>query len=117
MKLKPCGFYVLVELRSVEEVSAGGVILHTKNQMEREQEGEPMGIVLDFGPLAFKGWDGCDAETAESRARQWGIEKGDLAIFSRYDGDIPLAVKEKKGYENYRFVPDKSFKGKAEDYV
>ena len=117
MNLKPCGFYVLVELRSVEEKSSGGIVLHTNDSLNREQEGEPMGIVIDFGPLAFLGWEGCDAPTAEGRAKQWGIEKGDMAIFSKYDGTMPLAITEMEGYENYRYVPDKSFKGKAENYV
>jgi len=117
MKLKPVGFYVLVELRNVEEMSDGGIVLHTSNQGKNEQEGEPMGVVLDFGPLAFKGWDGCDADTAEGRAKQWGIEKGDMGIFSRYDGTMPLSITEIKGFTNYRFVSDKAFKGKAENYL
>jgi co-chaperonin GroES (HSP10) len=117
MNIKPCGFYVLVELREVSAVSESGIVLATAKQIDREQEGEPMGIVLSFGDLAFLGWDGCTAETAEGRAKQWGLEKGDMAIFSRYDGDMPLAIREIKGFSNYRLVPDKAFKGKVEDYA
>lgn len=111
MNLKPCGYYVLVELRNVEQKSSGGIVLPS-SLVDREQEGEPMGVVIDFGALAFQGWEGCDAKTAEGRAKQWGIEKGDMAIFNKYDGTMPLSITETEGYENYRFVPDKSFKGK-----
>ena len=55
MKLLPTGFQVLVELRTVEEKVKDGalkdfVLTPNQNELERNQDGEPMGKVIDFGP-------------------------------------------------------------------
>lgn len=121
MIVAPTGFQILIELRKIEEtIDEGPLAGFVKNasgfENEREQDGEPMGTVIDFGPCAFDGFQGCDAKTAEERAKQWGIQKGDMVIFSRYAGMIPYDFKKIESVSRYRFVPDKEIIGKVEGF-
>ena len=120
MKVKPCGFQILVQLREVrQEVTAGelkGFQLHSDTENNREQKGEASGTIIDFGPQAFIGWEGVTGETAKERAKSWGIEMGDMALFSRYDGTVPEFVTDSPEYANYRLLSDKCIIGKLENY-
>lgn len=95
MKIKPYGYHVLVEVEKVEEVSDAGIILTTKSEHKKEQDGHYFGTVVEFGPTAYKGLQGCDSP------EDWGIAKGHYVRFSRYDG-----VMEADGEEVYRLVRD-----------
>jgi len=82
MKLKPCGFQVLVEMEEVKNVSEGGIVLATQQEHERETAGHDVGRVIEFGPIAYNGF-GCDSP------EDWGVSIGDLVEFRRYDGKRP----------------------------
>lgn len=96
MNIRPCGFQVIIEMEEVEKQSDTGIILQTKKEYEREQNGHDVGRVIAFGPLAFKGFASC--ETPED----WGVSVGDLVEFKRYDGKIPRHDSEMK----YRCIND-----------
>ena len=100
--IKPTGFHVLVEMEEVEETTESGIVIATKSGREREQNGHDVGTVIAIGPTAHMGYEGCDGDTAEARAAQWGYGIGDKVQFERYQGkllDIP-------GCENHRIITD-----------
>jgi co-chaperonin GroES (HSP10) len=105
--MKPNGFQILVKMEEVsqeiEEGALAGFVLSTESEHKREQKGHDQAVVVSYGPLAYLGWDGCDAETAEGRAEQWGNKIGDVVEFNRYDGK----ELNHPGYENYRLISDK----------
>ena len=95
MKITPCGFQVLIEMEEVKNISDGGIVLATSKEHSRETEGHDVGRVVEFGPLAYKGF-GCDTPL------DWGVKEGDLVEFRRYDGKRP-----RHDYENrYRCIVD-----------
>lgn len=93
---KPCGFFVLVEIEEVEETTESGIVIATRNELKREQEGQAIGVIKEFGPTCFKGFSGCDGP------EDWGVSIGDRVEFNRYDGKKCLA----KGFENHRLISD-----------
>ncbi len=98
MKIKPCGFQVLIEMEDVEEKSEGGIIMQTMNEQEREQRGHDVGRIVAFGPVAYQGFSGCDGP------EDWhpDLKEGALVEFRRYDGKIPRHDLDMK----YRVVND-----------
>lgn len=102
MKLKPTGYYVLVKMEAVEVTSDGGIILSTKEEHEREQGGHDIGEIVEIGPTAWNGFQGCDAPTAVERAKQWGCEIGDKVEFNRYEGKVPRYEE----FKDYRIIQD-----------
>jgi co-chaperonin GroES (HSP10) len=95
MKIKPAGFYVLLEMDNVESVSEGGIILNTK-EVAREQDACQFGIVRAFGPAAYKGFPGCDGPN------DWGVTVGDRVEYRRYEG----MRSNHEEAENMRYIPD-----------
>lgn len=106
--MKPKGYYVLVKMEKVEikELAQGSSIIlaapKSKEEKEREQSGHPVGVIDSFGPLAYVGHQGCDADTAEGRAAQWGVKVGDKIEFNRHDGKVP----NHPDYQDYRILLD-----------
>jgi co-chaperonin GroES (HSP10) len=82
MKGKPTGYHVEVEVETVEEMSAGGIVLNTGKDLKREQDGHHKGKIIAFGPTAYKSLQGCDSPV------EWGVEVGDRVMFTRYDGKL-----------------------------
>ncbi len=110
MNVTPCGMQVLVKLDEVNEMSKGGIIQHTQNEIEREQNGKNMGRVIKIGPFVHADWEDMTNDTSSGKAKEWGYEVGDLVLFNRYDGvahDLP-------NYENYRLIPSNCIIGKVE---
>lgn len=105
--IKPLGFQVLVEMKEVERVSAGGIIIASKKEIDREQSGQDVGVVKAFGPLAYVGWEGVEGVTADERAASWGVKVGDQVEFHRYDGK----ALNHPDYNNYRLIADKDLIG------
>jgi co-chaperonin GroES (HSP10) len=104
----PLGYNVLVEIIPVQVLSAGGIIMSLDDEAERERKGRDIARVIAFGPIAYKGYAGC--ETPED----WGVEVGDLVELStRYDGKFTRAHEYNKQFENYRYVSDQDIMGKA----
>ena len=101
--MKPAGYYILIEMEEVERVSAGGIVIATKAENEREQNGHDVGVIKAFGPNVFCGFKGIPEDvSAEDRADLYGVKIGDKVEFNRYDGKIP----RHPDYHNYRLIQD-----------
>ena len=100
MKIKPAGYFVLVDVTPVKSVSDGGIIL-SANETMKEQMAEETGLVIAFGPTAFVGMRGCEKEDVPAY-EQWGLKAGDKVEFKRFEGKKSYV----KGHENYRYIPD-----------
>ena len=99
MKLHPKGLQVLVKLDKVEEVSDGGIIMPT-DLVEREQNGQFLGVVEEFGLFAFSDWEGL-GENLEERCENYDIKIGDTVLFRRYDG-VGAPLDE---FKDHRLIP------------
>lgn len=112
MEVKPIGNRILVELEKVEQTVGEGALagfqLQSDNEQKREQDGQDMGKIVSFGPLAFV--EDFDGGTAESRAKAYGVEVGDVVMFHRYDGERPRV----DGYKNHRLISSNCLIGKVE---
>lgn len=107
LTIRPVGTHVLVKIIQVEDKSEAGIILATNNELERERQGRDIGTIMDFGPLAYKGYKGA---LELSGPQDWGVKIGDAVEFRRYDGRIPRT----EGYENYRWLNDEDIIGVIE---
>jgi co-chaperonin GroES (HSP10) len=111
MTIKAAGFYILVELKDVDqEVTEGplkGMVLTSNAEHNREQTGHNIAVVLDIGPTAHLGYEGINGDTPIVRASQWGYALGDTVQIDRYQG-TELTV---PGYDNQRLVVDSCIKG------
>lgn len=111
--IKPCGYYVLVKMEKVEQTTKSGIIIATPEQNKREQNGHYRGRLIAFGPTAYHGYAGCDGDTPEERASQWGVQLGDVVRFQRYDGTIEDDIDDDDNL--YRYVQDGMIIGIKED--
>lgn len=92
---KPLGHLVLLSIDKEEQVSTGGIILHTSvNELDRKrhEDARQIGTVVELGPHAYK-------ELGDGTA--W-VKPGDRVYFKRYSG---LEYRTKEGML-YRVVPD-----------
>lgn len=121
MKIKPLGFYVLIEMETVEEVSAGGIILDRK-LIDKEQDATDVGYVRAIGPTAYHGYPGCDIEALDNNgdlqpipglkpSNRWGLEIGQKIEYRKFEGKKSAA----KDHENYRYIPDSHIIGAIDD--
>lgn len=97
--IKPTGYYVLVELESIEKdvKSDAGIILTTGKDEDRYRNAQCIGTILAFGPMAFKGLqNGCNSPD------DWGVEVGNKVEFNSYDGKIPKSA----GGKDLRLIID-----------
>ncbi len=102
MKIKPAGYFVLVDVTPVKSVSEGGIILSGDTVM-KEQMAEETGTIVAFGPTCFVGMRGVDDALAHGSAyKQWGLDVGNKVEFKRFEGKKSYV----KGHENYRYIPD-----------
>ncbi len=110
MKLKACGYYVLIEIPGKEEAASS--LIHIPKEFEdAEISASDVGIVRDIGAGAFSGMEAVNGATATKRAEAWGFKVGDTVEFTRYDGKRPST----EGYENYRFIQDQHIISKIEE--
>ena len=118
MKIKPLGFYVVVEQVEVEDVSDGGIVLPS-DLIKKEQQATAVGYVRAIGPTAYVGYPGCDLDsdttpwptTSKTPHGCWGLELGQKVEYRKFEGK-PSSV---KGYENYRYIPDSHIIGAIDD--
>lgn len=103
--IKPCGYYVLVDVTETEKVTKGGIVL-PEDLTKKEQAVEETGTIIAFGPTCFVGMRGCDGEDKPPHS-QWGLEVGDKVEFKKYEGKKSYV----KGHENYRYIPDTHIMG------
>jgi co-chaperonin GroES (HSP10) len=107
--IKPCGYYVLVDVTETEKVTPGGIVL-TSLTVEKEQIVEETGTIIAFGPTSFVGMRGCDSDDKPAH-EQWGLKVGDKVEFKKYEGKKCFV----KGYENFRYIPDTHIMGVIAD--
>ena len=104
----PLGFNVLVEILPVQVTSAGGIIMTSVKEEERERKGQDVARIIAFGPTSYIGYSGCD------KPADWGVKVGDVVELSaRYVGKFTRAGEYDKRYENYRYVNDQDIQGLA----
>ena len=112
--IEPLGFYVLIEMDAVDELSKGGVYV---GDVKREQSACETGYVRAIGNTAFRGFAGCNPSDYHpghifSRMEPhqiWGFEIGDKVEFRKHEGkDSGI-----KGVKNMRYIPDTQIIGKV----
>ena len=116
MKVKPIGFYVLVEMDSVEEKTESGIYI---GDQTREQAACEFGIIKAIGPVAYLGFPGCDPREypnnhhlAKMQPHEiWGVNVGDRVEYRRYEGKESAA----DGTKNLRYIPDSHIIGVVSD--
>lgn len=121
MKIKPLGFYVLIEM---ETVKREGVIELPQDLIDKEQDATSIGYVRAIGPTAYYGYPGCDLDddslltaveqlsgmTSATPHGCWGLEIGQKIEYRKFEGKKSSL----KGYENYRYIPDSHIIGAIE---
>ena len=68
----PLGFNVLVKIIPIETKSRGGIIINSEKEIERERKGRDIAEIVEFGPVAYKGYAGCNGP------EDWGVKVGDI---------------------------------------
>jgi chaperonin GroES len=115
MKLKPAGYFVLVDVTESEKVTEGGIVL-PKDLTQKEQAVEETGILVAIGPTAYVGMRGCTEEdmarTGKSAAELWGVKLGDRVEFRKYEGKNTSVDED---FPNYRYIPDTHIMGVIAD--
>jgi len=104
MKIKPAGFYVLIRMDTIEDLSEGGIYMGDK-QTRKEQEACEFGVIVAFGPAAYKGFPGCEGP------HDWGVEVGDKIEYRRYEGKMSSLESQ----DNFRYIPDSHIIGVISD--
>ena len=106
LPVRPLGHHVLIEIIPVQFKSAGGIILTTEKENERERKGRDLAKILAFGPTAYLGFEGCKTP------KDWGVEVGDTVELSgRYDGKFSTVAEYDDKYKTYRYVNDSDIIG------
>ena len=115
MKIKPAGYYVLVDVSQAESVTQGGIVL-PRELVEKEQMAEETGCIVAFGPVCFIGMRGCSEEdmerTGKTAYQLWGLEVGDKVEFRKFEGKNTSIA---DGCENFRYIPDTHIIGVVSD--
>ncbi len=122
MKIKPLGFYVLIEMETVKE----GVIIRPQEIIDKEQDATSIGYVRAIGPTAYCGYPGCEESVEQTQGNVlntigfidkifkphecWGLEIGQKIEYRKFEGKKSSL----KGYENYRYIPDSHIIGAIE---
>ena len=104
-EIKPLGYYVLIEMVTVENVSAGGIHL---GDITREQDAADVGYVRAIGPTAFVGYPGCDQNNDNTPAENWGLEIGMKIEYRKFEGKRSSSPDHK----NYLYIPDSHIIGR-----
>lgn len=100
MKIKPAGYYVLVEVEPRSKTYENSVIEMAVDDQKREHGGRDVGKIIAFGPIAFKGFENCEGP------EDWGVSVGDMVEFGRYDGKIPRHAEVDESCKNLRILID-----------
>lgn len=112
--IEPLGLYVLVQMETIEDKSAGGILL---GDVKREQGACDIGTVIAIGPTAFRGFAGCNPSDyppshpfySKEPHEIWGINVGDKVEYRSFEGKLS-GVKDVK---NMRYIPDTQIIGKV----
>ena len=99
--IHPRGNRILLKPMEIKKVSAGGIILSTESNSEREQMGNTTGIVFEMGDQCYEDYSGA-----------W-CAVGDKVIFAKYAG---LMYRGRDGLE-YRVINDTDITGYLDEDV
>lgn len=119
MKIKPLGFYVLIEM---EEIRQEGLIELPEDIIKREQSAVDVGYVRAIGPTAYHGYPGCEPMGVSNQSGEvegsigephecWGLEIGQKIEYRKFEGKASAI----EGHENYRYIPDSHIIGAIND--
>jgi co-chaperonin GroES (HSP10) len=109
MRIRPTGFTILVEVEARDKTFQGSSIVMPGGTSEREFGGREVGKIIEFGPVCFKGFEGCDGH------EDWGCKVGDTVEFNRYDGKKPALAEIDESLSNFRLINDSDIKAVLED--
>lgn len=117
MRIKPCGYFVLIDVTPVEKMSPGGIAL-PDSLTTLEQMAAETGRVLAIGPTAYIGMRGCMEEDIERTGlpahKLWGIDVGDRVEFRKFDGK-PVDRPSNEEDKFLRYIPDTNILGVISD--
>lgn len=100
---KPLGYYVLIKVKPVEEITESGIITCTAATKSKQEHARDVGEIVSFGPLAFKeSFSDCDGPEG------WGVKVGDMVDFIAYEGRF---TEDKK----HIYIIDKQIMGLANE--
>lgn len=101
--IHPIGDRVLICPEEIEEVSKGGIVLHSASQAEKEQLAQVFGRVVEIGEECWPQYQrGCKP-----------VNAGDRVVFGKYAGMVF------KGLDNveYRILRSEMIHSKVEEGV
>ena len=108
--LKPLGFYVLVKVEKVEQLTESGIYLASDDLLSREQEANSKGWILAFGPTCYRGFAGHGDDGMCDGPSDWGLEVGDYVEFQSYNGILSafenIGESSNKRQKTLRIIPD-----------
>ena len=108
--LKPLGFYVLVKVEKVEQLTESGIYLASDDLLSREQEANSKGWILAFGPTCYRGFAGHGDDGMCDGPSDWGLEIGDYVEFQSYNGILSafenVGESSNKKQKTLRIIPD-----------
>ena len=108
--LKPLGFYVLVKVEKVEQLTESGIYLASDDLLSREQEANSKGWILAFGPTCYQGFAGHGDDGMCDGPSDWGLEIGDYVEFQSYNGILSafenVGESSNKKQKTLRIIPD-----------
>tara|TARA_R110000782_G_scaffold270463_1_gene371410 strand:- start:2217 stop:2591 length:375 start_codon:yes stop_codon:yes gene_type:complete len=105
INFEPCGFKVLVETIDVVMETKSGIVINSEQFSKRESHGMDMARILKFGPIAYKGYSGCDGPA------DWGVKVGDLVEFMRNNGKLSRLALDNPECANWRIINDSDIIG------
>lgn len=107
MKIRPLGFYVLIDVKKVEKISKGGIVL-PDDLIKKEQQAEEFGRVIAFGPVCYQGLPGLEFDPDKPNKpygpAAWGVKVGDFVEFRRHEGKVSTSEYEQEN--QVRYIPD-----------
>ena len=89
VKPVPLGPYALVRCVDFDRKTSGGIVIPAD---ERDDETMRIGLVLEFGPIALKGYEGTRGPS------DWGVTAGDFVEFDRHAGSLSSYPQFRKHY-------------------
>lgn len=101
--ISPVGFYVLIEIPKVEEVSEGGIIMPA-DLTKKERVSIQTGTIREFGPTAYVDWAGCKQD-GKTPPECWGLKIGDVVEFRKFEG-MSSSIDD-----SFRYIPDSHIVG------
>jgi len=72
----PCGYRMLIRQQVKEDVTAGGIVLGTQKESDRQQKGQTFGEVIALGPECY------------NKGKIPWCKVGDIVRYRAYTGEI-----------------------------